>query len=94
MHERFIEWLDNEIDDLQHSPDSPFVSGKLSEAIRIRAKAGEMDAKEYPPDLEEVAGKICDKYCRFPEAYDDTDRMFAEKCEGCPLNELMKGAKV
>ena len=92
--EELKRWLDNEIDDLQHSPDSPFVSGKLSEAIRIRAKAGEMDAKDRTPDIEKVAGEICDHYCRFPEAYLEEERMHEEKCDKCPLNELVKGAKV
>ena len=90
MLNKILIWLNMEIEDIKNGMEGPFLSGKLSEAIRIRSKICELDAKEHPPDLEEVAGKICDKFCRFPEAYDDTDRMFEEKCDKCPLNELMK----
>lgn len=39
---------------------------------------------------QEIAETMCDHYCKFPEAYDDEDRMHVEKCEECPLNELVK----
>lgn len=92
MPEKFMTWLNEEIKNLEneHTESNQFIWGKHAEAVRIRAKAGEMDIKDRTPDLEEIAGKICDRYCRFPEAYDDTTRMFEEKCEGCPLNELVR----
>lgn len=39
---------------------------------------------------QEIAELICDKYCRFPEAYDDKERMAKEHCKECPLNVLVK----
>lgn len=45
-------------------------------------------------ELEDIAGKICDKYCKFSEAYgdreDDNQRMIKERCENCPVNRLVK----
>jgi RNase P subunit RPR2 len=40
--------------------------------------------------LEEIKGQVCDKYCRFPEAYpeNEQERMYEEKCNNCPLNLL------
>lgn len=38
--------------------------------------------------IEDVKIKICSKYCRFTEAYDDEERLIEEKCSHCPLIEL------
>lgn len=87
----FRNWLDTEIKDLSRYKDNNMVWGKHSEAIRIREKF----RQEVDNELEEVAGKICDKYCLFPQAYDtgleeDHERMIEEKCNFCPLNRIIK----
>lgn len=92
--EKFMEWLDNEIKDIEvHQGNNNILWGKYSEAIRIRQQLCNMDA-EPNTELEDIVGKICDKYCKFPEAYgdreDDRERMIQEKCHGCPIERLIK----
>lgn len=84
---KFNEWMNTEITTLKEtaSENNLFIQGKLSEAIRIRAIFN--DITKSPEDL---AAEICNHYCRFPEAYDDNDRMIEEKCNSCPLGELVK----
>lgn len=89
---KFNEWINTEIKSLKEtaSETNLFIQGKLSEAIRIRAIFN--DITKSPEDL---AAEICDHYCKFPEAYDtghddDNDRMIEEKCNNCPLGELVK----
>ena len=81
--EKFMEWLNDEIKDLTTSHD-----GKESEAIRIRAKLCEMDA--HDKEIEDELGVICQRYCRFPEAYPEreTDRMIEERCKDCIITRL------
>ena len=50
--------------------------------------------------IEEVAGQICDKYCKYPDIYkpehipsiddDYMGRMFQDKCRECPLKRLVR----
>ena len=84
---KFNEWINTEIKSLKEtaSENNLFIQGKLSEAIRIRAIFN--DITKSPEDL---AAEICNHYCRFPAAYDDNDRMIEEKCNSCPLGELVK----
>ena len=84
---KFNDWINTEIKSLKEtvSETNLFIQGKLSEAIRIRAIFN--DITKSPEDL---AAEICNHYCRFPEAYDDNDRMIEEKCNNCPLGELVK----
>jgi len=96
--EKFLEWLNDEIKQLEtHKGNNNMLWGSYSEAIRIRQMLCDMDAKDNTPDreeLEDIVGKICAKYCKFPEAYgnreDDNQRMIEERCEKCPLNRLVK----
>lgn len=95
--EKFIEWLNEEIEKLKIPGNDLFIAGKLSEAIRIRQMMCDMDTKDNSIDhetLEKIAGEICDHYCKFPEAYytghdDDNDRMIEERCNKCPLGKLI-----
>ena len=36
---------------------------------------------------------ICDDLCRWPDIYDDADRMHEEKCASCPLNILTEDSR-
>ena len=95
--EHFMTWLNEEIWRIENGMGhNNMLNGQHSEAIRIRQKLCEINAKDNTPDreeLEEIAGKICDKYCKFPEAYgnreDDNQRMIEERCDKCPLNRLV-----
>ena len=84
---KFSEFLNEEVKSIKETATDTnlFIQGKLSEAIRIRAMFNEMT--KSPEDL---AAEICNHYCRFPEAYDDNDRMIEEKCNDCPLGELVR----
>ena len=84
---KFSEFLNEEVKSIKETATDTnlFIQGKLSEAIRIRAIFN--DITKSPEDL---AAEICNHYCRFPEAYDDNDRMIEEKCNNCPLRELVK----
>lgn len=84
---KFSEFLNEEVKSIKETATDTnlFIQGKLSEAIRIRAIFN--DITKSPEDL---AAEICNHYCRFPEAYDDNDRMIEEKCNNCPLGELVK----
>ena len=38
--------------------------------------------------LENVKEIICDNYCKYREAYEDTEQMIDERCANCVLNFL------
>lgn len=40
--------------------------------------------------LEELAERICEEYCRWPQECKEQDEL-DEKCEACPLNRLVEG---
>ena len=89
---KFSEFLNEEVKSIKETATDTnlFIQGKLSEAIRIRAIFN--DITKSPEDL---AAEICDWACRYPQAYDtghddDNDRMIEEKCNSCPLGELVK----
>ena len=44
--------------------------------------------KTIPQILEEVAEDMCDNYCKYPGEYKDSDDMWNEVCDKCPLNKL------
>jgi hypothetical protein len=95
MLEKFMEWLNSEIDGLKQSRDNVYLSGKLAEAIRICQTICDMDVKSPGidrEDLETAMGKICKHYCKFPEAYPENEheRMVEEKCMKCPLWRVME----
>lgn len=96
MIETFMTWLNQEINDLKHTgQDNVYISGKLSEALRIRQTICDMDVKSPGIDreiIEKVADKICRRYCRFPEVYPEgeAERMIKERCDKCPLYEVIK----
>ena len=81
--DNFMTWLNTEIEDLKTTGgNNLFMQGKLSEAIRTR--------EIYKGTNEEVKALMCDKYCKFPEAYttgkeDDNERLIHERCNNCPL---------
>lgn len=47
--------------------------------------------------IEEVVGKMCNEYCKFPEEYiskysdedERDDKLYTDRCENCPLNKLI-----
>lgn len=85
----FSKWLDEEIKELARYKDNNMMWGKHTEAIRIRQKLCEIDkTPEIDEESEYLKGQICDRYCRFPEAYDDNERMIEERCDHCPLERL------
>lgn len=38
--------------------------------------------------IQEVKDIICDSYCKYPEAYDDTEELIEERCDNCVLERL------
>ena len=48
-------------------------------------------------EIEEITERICDSYCKYPELYlcyyhdpdEANENMMREKCEHCPLNEVI-----
>ena len=96
MSEKFMEWLNSEIESLESTTDenNMFIHGKYSEAVRVRAMICQMDAKHKTIEkerVEEVAGEICGKYCRIPRDWTGSNEdMIKEHCEGCPLTELVR----
>ena len=89
---KFSEFLNEEVKSIKETATDTnlFIQGKLSEAIRIRAIFNDITKSS-----EDLAAEICDWACRYPQAYDtghddDNDRMIEEKCNNCPLGELVK----
>lgn len=39
--------------------------------------------------IQSAAEEMCDRYCKFPEQYDDEEALIKERCEFCPLTRLM-----
>ncbi len=90
MLNSFVLWLEDEVQELHMAyTGNLYESGKHAEAVRIKSKL-QTDIMESR--ISEVVEEICDKYCRFPEAYpeNENDRMIEEKCNKCPLVRLMK----
>lgn len=96
--EYFMTWLNEEIQRIENGMGhNNMLNGQHSEAIRIRQKLCEMNAQhvgvdEYADEL----GVMCDKYCRYPQAYytghqDDEERLHEEKCSTCPLTRFLEG---
>ena len=52
-----------------------------------------MEDKTIPQILESVAEEICQKYCKYPDLWDDSmeDCELSESsiCQNCPLNKLV-----
>ena len=84
---KFSEFLNEEVKNIKENATESnlFIQVKLSEAIRIRAMFNEMTKSP-----ENLAVDICDHYCKFPGEYEDKDLMIEEKCNDCPLGELVK----
>lgn len=38
--------------------------------------------------IEEVKEEICEEYCKFTAAAEDTETLIEKYCEFCPLNRL------
>ena len=90
---KFNKWLDAEIKELARYKDNNMMWGKHTEAIRIREMYRQCEEVQSTLDKQKitaVADRICLKFCRFPEVYDDKERMAKEHCKECPLNELIK----
>lgn len=94
--EEFMRWLNNEIADIETrtGEDNIFMHARFSEATRIRAMLCQMDAKHKFIDkarVEEVAGVICDKYCKVPGEWTGSNEdMIEVHCDKCPLTELVR----
>ena len=41
-----------------------------------------------PAQLEEIAGRFCDDYCKWPERYDSEGKLYDERCSKCPISLL------
>ena len=94
MSEKFMEWLNSEIESLESTTDenNMFIHGKYSEAVRVRAMICQMDASRIDrEEVERVAGEICGKYCRIPRDWTGSNEdMIKEHCDKCPLTELVR----
>lgn len=44
--------------------------------------------KTIPQIIEDVKEQMCDHYCKYPEQYDNNDKMIEEQCTHCPLCRL------
>lgn len=48
-------------------------------------------------ELLEIAGIVCDEYCKYPHIYDEDNeeqpRAESEICKNCPLNKLLEVAR-
>ena len=53
-------------------------------------KAAEAERKTVPQILEEIAGQLCDSYCKYPEQWDaekeGKELIDSDICMNCPLN--------
>jgi len=41
----------------------------------------------------EAAEKFCDSYCVWPDMYTSQEQLHRERCDNCPMNQLMKLVK-
>ena len=41
----------------------------------------------------EAAEKICDSYCVWPDMYTSQEQLERERCDSCPMGQLMKLAQ-
>lgn len=49
----------------------------------------EMEEKKTVPGIiEEVVGRICDEFCRWPDEYIEEEDLYRAHCNDCPLNLL------
>ena len=52
-----------------------------------------MEEKTIANQLEDIAGEICNNYCKYPDQWDEDkegmDISESEYCQKCPLNMLV-----
>lgn len=47
--------------------------------------------KTIAQQLEEVVEEMCDKYCKWPEKWDEEIELYESSiCRNCPLNKLVQ----
>lgn len=101
--EQFVDWLNEylkSIEEERKDEDPRFVAGLWNATYRIRSRLitvynnadKTIISKE---DLEQAAGAMCDDYCKYPLVYPEyqNDRMIDERCNNCPLSQLMERGK-
>ena len=55
----------------------------------VEAAAKELnEPHNIPAQLEEIAGRFCDDYCKWPEKYESEGKLWDEHCNKCPVNLL------
>ena len=47
------------------------------------ARGGHLDC------LEDIAAEICDHYCKWPSEYKDSDDLWNDKCDDCPIRAFL-----
>jgi len=51
-----------------------------------------MEDKTITQQLEEILSEFCDKYCKYPEQWDEEkegcELVDSEICKNCPLNRI------
>ena len=52
-----------------------------------------MEEKTIASQLEDIAGEICNNYCKYPEQWDEDkegcDLVDSDICKNCPLNKIV-----
>ena len=62
---------------------SPGHNGVLKDAAKEL-----QEPHNIPAQLEEIAGRFCDDYCKWPERYDSEGKLYDERCSKCPISLL------
>ena len=61
--------------------------------IEVKEVIETKEKQSIPQLLEEVANSFCDKYCKWPEQWDEEkegcELCESEICQNCPLNRLV-----
>lgn len=52
-------------------------------------KIHEKKQKTISEIVSDVAELMCNKYCKYPNMYEDEDKLIEEQCENCPLVNML-----
>ena len=94
--DEFLNWLNEEVEDTKaKSINNKLYAGYHGEAQRILSKLIIMDAETYTARVKEIKNHVCNRICKYPEAYligreNDKERMQEERCQHCPVERLVK----
>lgn len=81
--DELIQRLKDVVFQMERSVHSPGHIAAIDDAVKELR-----EPHNIPAQLEEIAGRFCDDYCKWPERYDSEGKLYEEHCNQCPVSLL------